>query len=93
MHIELTIALLLGWLLDLCLGDPSRLPHPIVWFGKWISYWEHRLNHGRHLKFKGAVLAVGSIVLVFCVAWLITRALDPRLLEDSLRAVPHRCLR
>ena len=83
MHIELTIALLLGWLLDLCLGDPSRLPHPIVWFGKWISYWEHRLNHGRHLKFKGAVLAVGSIVLVFCVAWLITIALDPRQLEDT----------
>ncbi len=65
------IALLLGWLLDLCFGDPARLPHPIVWFGKWIGYWEHRLNHGRHRKLKGGILAVGSIALVFILALII----------------------
>lgn len=38
------IALLIGWVLDLLFGDPQRLPHPIVWFGKMISWGEHRLN-------------------------------------------------
>lgn len=72
MHYELCIiALLAGWGLDLCLGDPAWLPHPIVWFGKWISFWEHRLNKGAHRKLKGAVMAVGSIALVFALTWLI----------------------
>ena len=29
--------LLFGWFLDKCLGDPSNLPHPVVWFGRWIA--------------------------------------------------------
>ena len=44
------IALLIGWLLDLVLGDPQRLPHPIVWFGKTIAFCEHRLNRGTYRK-------------------------------------------
>lgn len=62
---SLPIALLLGWLLDLAIGDPVRLPHPIVWFGKWIAFWEKRLNKGRTRKAKGALLAIGSICLTF----------------------------
>ena len=31
-------ALLIGWVLDLLLGDPQRLPHPVVGFGKMISW-------------------------------------------------------
>ena len=27
-------SLLIGWLLDLFFGDPQKLPHPVVWFGK-----------------------------------------------------------
>ena len=60
--------LLIGWLLDLCFGDPSWLPHPVVGFGKWIGFWEHRLNHGRRRKLKGAFLAITSILLVFGIA-------------------------
>ena len=57
--------LLAGWLLDLVLGDPSWLPHPVVGFGKMIAFCEHRLNKGRHRKQKGAFVAVGLIVGVF----------------------------
>ena len=57
--------LLVGWLLDLVLGDPSWLPHPVVGFGKMIAFCEHRLNKGRHRKLKGAFVAVGLIVGVF----------------------------
>ena len=69
----LILPLLLGWLLDFFLGDPSRLPHPIVWFGKMISWGEHRLNHGAHRMAKGAVMAIALIVMVFLVVWGLKR--------------------
>ena len=59
------LPLVAGWLLDLVLGDPSWLPHPVVGFGKLIAFCEHRLNKGRHRKLKGALVAVGLIVGVF----------------------------
>ena len=59
------ISLLIGWLLDLIFGDPARLPHPIVWFGKVIAFCEHHLNKGSHRKLKGALMAMVLIVLVF----------------------------
>lgn len=57
--------LLIGWVLDLAFGDPERLPHPIVYMGKWIAFWEKRLNKGENRKAKGAVVAVGSILLTY----------------------------
>lgn len=65
----LILPLLLGWLLDFIFGDPSRLPHPIVWFGKMISWGEHRFNNGAHRMAKGAVMAVCFILLVFFLLW------------------------
>lgn len=70
------IPLLVGWLLDLVLGDPIWLPHPVVWFGKMIGWGEHRLNHGSHRMVKGAVLAVTLIVMVFGL-WTLVRWVIP----------------
>ena len=67
----LILPLFIGWLLDLLLGDPARLPHPIVWFGKMISFGEHRLNKGSHRMAKGAVMAIALIAAVFCATWLL----------------------
>ncbi len=69
----LILPLLLGWLLDFVFGDPSRLPHPIVWFGKMISWGEHLLNKGSHRMAKGAVMAVCFILMVFFVMWGLKR--------------------
>ena len=69
----LIISLLLGWGLDLMLGDPDKLPHPVVGFGKLIGWGERRLNHGKHRMAGGAVLAVSLIVLVFGLWWLVRR--------------------
>ena len=69
----LILPLLLGWLLDFIFGDPSRLPHPIVWFGKMISWGEHRLNKGSHRMAKGAVMAIVLILMVFFVVWGLKR--------------------
>ncbi len=65
------LPLLIGWVLDLIFGDPAKLPHPIVWFGKAIAFFEHRLNKGNHRKTKGALVAISLIVSVFIVTYLI----------------------
>ncbi len=67
------LPLLAGWLLDLALGDPQWLPHPIVWFGKAIAFCERRLNKGSHRRAKGAVTAVALIAAVFFGTWLLRR--------------------
>ncbi len=69
------ITFLIGWLLDLIFGDPARLPHPIVWFGKMISAYEHSLNKGNHRKLKGALMAIGLILFVFAIAWMLRKVL------------------
>ena len=69
----LILPLLLGWLLDFIFGDPSRLPHPVVWFGKMISWGEHSLNKGNHRMAKGAVMAIVLILMVFFVVWGLKR--------------------
>lgn len=70
------LPLVIGWLLDLVLGDPTQLPHPIVWFGKMISFGEHRLNKGTHRKLKGALMSIAFIVMVFSVIWLLRSLLS-----------------
>lgn len=69
MDIILAVApLLTGWALDLVAGDPAWMPHPVVGFGKAISFFEHRLNHGTHRVAKGAFMAVGLIMTVYLLA-------------------------
>jgi adenosylcobinamide-phosphate synthase len=79
----LPFSLLIGWVLDLIFGDPQRLPHPIVWFGKMISFGEHRLNKNLHRKLKGAVMSIVFIVGVFVVTWLARRIMGT-VLRDTI---------
>ena len=65
------LPLLIGWLLDLLLGDPSWLPHPVVGFGKMISFGEKQLNKGSHRMLKGALMAIFLIGFVFAITWFI----------------------
>ena len=72
------LVLLIGWLGDRLLGDPSWLPHPVVGFGKIIALFERLLNRGRWRKFKGAVVAVLLIVATFVGFWYLLRWIDGR---------------
>ena len=65
------LPLLLGWFLDLFLGDPAWLPHPVVGFGKMIAFGERRLNKGTHRKLKGALMAIGLTIFVYVATYLI----------------------
>lgn len=70
------LPLLLGWFLDLLIGDPAWLPHPVVGYGKMISFGEHRLNKGTHRKLKGALMAIVYIIGVFVAAWFLRTQLS-----------------
>lgn len=61
--------LLIGWALDLWLGDPRWLPHPIVGFGRLIAGGERSLNHGgdRRRFWTGTLLTVLLVTSVFAV--------------------------
>ena len=63
------LPLLIGWFLDLLLGDPQWMPHPVVWFGKMISFGEKHLNKGKQRKLKGALLSLFFVTFVFVVTW------------------------
>jgi len=67
------LILLLGWIADLCLGDPVKLPHPIVGFGKLIAVFERMLNRGSYRKLKGAITALLLISVVFISVYYLER--------------------
>ena len=69
-------SLLLAWLLDRLLGDPSCLPHPVVLFGKMIAHGERLLNRGKCRVFKGALLAITLISVVVLATWTLVEIAD-----------------
>lgn len=74
------LTLLFGWVLDLIFGDPEKLPHPVVYMGKWIAFWEHRLNKENSRLVKGAVFAISSILGIFVMTKILLHIayhLDP----------------
>ena len=67
---------LIGWLLDRLFGDPERLPHPVVLFGKMIAKGERMLNLGKWRVLKGALLAVMLITVVVFATWTMIGVAD-----------------
>jgi adenosylcobinamide-phosphate synthase len=55
--------------MDLLLGDPAWLPHPVVGFGKLIAAGEKRWNKGEKRRLKGALLAVALVLGAFLFTW------------------------
>lgn len=66
--------LFIGWLLDMQLGDPSKLPHPIVGFGKLIAFGDHKLNQGNNKKIKGGLYSLFLIVICFVLTYLVIQS-------------------
>ena len=70
------LSLVFGWLLDRLLGDPERMPHPVVLFGKMIARGERLLNRGTCRVFKGAMLAITLISVVVLATWALVDVAD-----------------
>ena len=66
----------IGYILDLVLGDPSWLPHPVVGFGKMIACGERWLNRGRCRMLKGALLALFLIAFAYLITYFLLSKLS-----------------
>ncbi len=58
-------AVLLAYVLDLLLGDPIALPHPVVYFGRMIAFCERKLNNGGSRIIKGMFSSIVLIAIVY----------------------------
>src|SRR6185503_18882099 len=61
----LILPLLMGYFLDLLLGDPEWMPHPIRLFGNIIYRGEKWMNKGRLRFGKGLQLSLVLCMLTF----------------------------
>lgn len=88
------IALVVGFVLDLCIGDPHWVPHPICFIGNFIGWQEKRLRNifppskcGETIA--GAILAILTIFVATGLPLLIlklSQQISPylRLLIESI---------
>lgn len=66
----------LGFLCDQIIGDPPKWPHPVIFMGKFIAWYEKKFNWGspRRRRFWGAVLTIltvgGGFLLTYGIIWI-----------------------
>lgn|SRR5579875_1148170 len=65
------ISITLAYFLDLLVGDPPHWPHPVKWIGSFISFLETRWNQGRMKKWKGVLMLLVVLSLVYSVVSLL----------------------
>ena len=66
--------LVAAFLLDLFLGDPRKLPHPVVGMGKAISFFEPRFRRVfKNPLTAGIFFALFLVVAVYLLAWMSIR--------------------
>ena len=69
---EHIVALSIGFLLDLWLGDPAWLYHPVCIIGKYISFAEKKLRaRGGNLRRSAVILTASTVILAMAVVALI----------------------
>ncbi|MGM0836400.1 MAG: adenosylcobinamide-phosphate synthase CbiB [Bacillota bacterium] len=56
-------------LLDLWIGDPRWLPHPVIQMGRLISLLERKWNRGTNRRLKGVLLTGTVVVTVYVVTF------------------------
>lgn len=70
-YLSKIIPFLGGWLGDRILGDPEGWPHPVVAFGKAISYVEKKWNQGNDRALKGTLSAIALVAGVFILCLVV----------------------
>jgi len=71
-------------ILDLILGDPESLPHPIRWMGRSINALEPRFRKFNvNLKTSGAILSILLILITWCLTSILV--LSAQLIHPILK--------
>ena len=67
------VAFVGGFLLDLVLGDPYWLPHPIRWIGRMIGAFEKHWKtlEGKTARRRGTAMVVLCLLVVGCVSFFL----------------------
>ena len=66
------LALVIGFVLDLLLGDPTWIYHPVCIIGKYISFAEKKLRaRGGNLRRSAVILTASTVLLTMVVVALI----------------------
>jgi len=61
-----------AFVLDLILGDPESLPHPVRWMGRSINTLEpHFRKFNVSLKTSGAILSIFLILMAWCLTLIL----------------------
>ncbi|MDQ0859463.1 adenosylcobinamide-phosphate synthase CbiB [Bacillus sp. V2I10] len=72
---QTVLLILMSVMLDLIIGDPKWLPHPVILFGKIISTIEKAWNKGSRKKLKGIILAAFLPFSVFIISLFLLKLL------------------
>ena len=67
------IKIYIAYILDLILGDPHRIPHPVQIIGKLISFLEKKLINLPNKKFYGGVLNIIVLVTTFVICYFLQK--------------------
>ncbi len=79
---ELACVCIIAYIMDLTLGDPKWLGHPVVWMGKAIAFLERKVYglrftvYGKglnHKKIAGVILTIVVAGGSFLIAWTVIR--------------------
>ena len=65
------IGLWIAYGMDTVMGDPEKWPHPIIYFGNIISYFEKRFNNGNYKILKGGILVFILCFICFTLFYFI----------------------
>ncbi|XEC97206.1 adenosylcobinamide-phosphate synthase CbiB [Paenibacillus tarimensis] len=74
--LEETLAMICAAIIiDWAIGDPKWPTHPVIWIGRWIHYWERKLNPAANtmasgtVRLRGIVLTLITLTTTFIVMW------------------------
>ncbi|SNY95722.1 adenosylcobinamide-phosphate synthase CbiB [Halomonas sp. hl-4] len=72
------VLVIVAIMVDLVIGDPRSLPHPVVVIGRAISVLETRWNQGsdKQRRRSGVMLTATIVLATFASAWLVLRLLS-----------------
>ena len=73
--IILSLTLLLAFIMDLFIGDPPFLPHPVRWMGCAITRWEpHFRSRSTHLRKDGMVFTTVMVATTWGLSFMLLKA-------------------
>lgn len=68
-------ALLIGFILDLLIGDPEKWQHPVIWIGRYIAFAEKKLRaRGGNLRNAALLLTISTVLIAMISTGLLLYA-------------------